>query len=48
MRKGNHGFSFEAEVNDGEKITASGSANFPKHFWDFCGAVNEMLKPVEG
>ncbi len=41
-------FSFEAEVNDGEKIKASGSANFPKHFWDFCRAVNEMLKPVEG
>ena len=36
-------FSFEALVNDEEKIEASGSENFPKHFRDFRRAINEML-----
>ena len=40
-------FSFEAIVNDGETIKASGSANFPKHFGEFRSTIGEMLKPVE-
>ena len=39
--------SFEAEVNEGVTIKASGSENFPKHFGDFRREVNGLLKPVE-
>lgn len=36
-------FSFEATVNDGTVIKAEGSANFPKHFWNFQRAIGEIL-----
>ena len=36
-------FSFEAIINDGVNIRAGGSANFPKHFREFCRAVYELL-----
>lgn len=36
-------FSFTATVNGSEKIKASGSENFPKHFREFRRAVGEIL-----
>ena len=36
-------FSFEASVNGGKKIRATGSQNFPKHYWEFKKAVWEIL-----
>ena len=36
-------FRFDAKVNGGETITADGSANFPKGYHAFVGALNEML-----
>lgn len=32
-------FSFEAELADGTKVTASGSNAFPQHYRDFCACV---------
>lgn len=40
-------FGFTASVNDGRKIAASGSNNFPKHYRDFTGALNSMLSDSE-
>lgn len=37
-------FTFEAEVNDGKKIYASGSNKFPKHYREFLNLLNELLK----
>jgi hypothetical protein len=36
-------FRFEAEVNDGMKIYAHGSNNFPKHYRDLTKALYEIL-----
>ena len=37
-------FTFEAEVNGGEKIRAEGSANFPKHYIEFMHKLNDILR----
>lgn len=36
-------FNFTASVNNGQKISADGSANFPKGYHEFVRALNEML-----
>ena len=36
-------FSLNAIVNDGKKIRAEGSQNFPKHYRDFTDGLCEML-----
>jgi len=36
-------FDFEATVNDGRRIHANGSNNFPKHYRDFTDALYQML-----
>ena len=36
-------FDFSAVVNDGRKLCANGSNNFPKHYRDFTDALREML-----
>ncbi|MBQ9886901.1 MAG: hypothetical protein IJM37_08615 [Lachnospiraceae bacterium] len=36
-------FSLEAVVNDGRRIKASGSENFPKHYRDFTNGIYEIL-----
>ncbi len=36
-------FTFTAEVNDGKKIQAIGSQNFPKHFQIFYGWVRNIV-----
>ena len=36
-------FTFRATVNGGEKISADGSQNFPKHFRDFTKGLYEIL-----
>ncbi len=36
-------FSFEATVNDGRKIKADGSENFPKHYRDFTDGIYNLL-----
>ena len=41
-------FSLEAIVNDGAKIRADGSENFPRHYRDFTNALYEMLRSGEG
>lgn len=40
-------FSFRAEINDGRKIRASGSNNFPKHYRDFTNALYDILRRDE-
>ncbi|MBO4568558.1 MAG: hypothetical protein J5674_01025 [Candidatus Methanomethylophilaceae archaeon] len=37
-------FTFEALVNGGRRIYASGSANFPKGFWDLRNGLREILE----
>lgn len=36
-------FRFTAVVNDGRKIIANGSNNFPKHYREFTAALRNML-----
>ena len=36
-------FTFDAAVNDGRTIHASGSANFPKNFREFINSLYEIL-----
>ena len=36
-------FRFTAVVNDGRKIIADGSNNFPKHYREFTAALRNML-----
>ena len=36
-------FRFTAVVNDGRKIIADGSNNFPKHYREFTAALHNML-----
>lgn len=36
-------FTFEAQINDGRKIRAHGSNNFPKHFREFRNFLYEQL-----
>ena len=36
-------FRFTAVVNDGRKIVADGSNNFPKHYREFTAALHNML-----
>ncbi len=36
-------FRFTAVVNDGRKIVANGSNNFPKHYREFTAALRNML-----
>ncbi len=36
-------FRFTAVVNDGRKIVADGSNNFPKHYREFISALRNML-----
>ena len=40
-------FLFTALVNDGRKLYASGSNNFPKHYRDFTDALYEILRRSE-
>ena len=35
-------FTFEATVNDGDKIHASGSNNFPKGFWELRNGLRKI------
>ena len=37
-------FSLKATVNDGKRITAEGSQNFPKHYRDFTHGLNNILE----
>ena len=37
-------FSLKATVNGGEEITAEGSENFPKHYREFVGELNNALR----
>lgn len=37
-------FRFEAVVNDGQRITASGTENFPSHYREFTDALYDWLK----
>ena len=36
-------FTFTAVVNDGRRIYANGSNNFPKHYHDFTNKLTELL-----
>ena len=36
-------FRFNATINDGRRISASGSNNYPRHYRDFTDALYEML-----
>ena len=36
-------FRLHAAVNQGKQICASGSENFPKHYWDFTNGLYELL-----
>ena len=36
-------FTFTAVVNDGKRIYANGSNNFPKHYHDFTNKLTELL-----
>ena len=40
-------FSFKASVNDGQTISADGSENFPKGYYEFVRTLNEMLSANE-
>lgn len=40
-------FSFNAELNDGKTVHASGSNNFPKHYRDFTNSLYEILRRSE-
>lgn len=40
-------FRFNATVNGGKTISASGSENFPKHYHEFTHALYEILKDAE-
>ena len=40
-------FLFTALVNDGEKIRAEGSENFPKHYSEFRNGLRELLDREE-
>ena len=37
-------FSFHATVNEGQKISAHGSQNFPRYYKDFTGALHTLLE----
>ncbi len=40
-------FSLTAVVNDGQRIRAEGSENFPPHYREFMSALREMLTSAE-
>ena len=40
-------FDFRATVNDGQKIHAVGSENFPKGYHDFVRELNKLLTERE-
>ena len=40
-------FRLTATVNDGRKISANGSQNFPKHFREFEDGLRDILKEAE-
>ena len=40
-------FCFTATVNGGQKISADGSNNYPKHYRDFIDALHRMLNEKE-
>ena len=40
-------FRLDATVNGGETIHADGSQNFPRHYRDFTGWINETLRRAE-
>lgn len=37
-------FTFKAEVNEGQRVYAEGSENFPKGYREFVSALNRILK----
>ena len=41
-------FTFKASVNDGKKIYASGSQNFPRHYRDFTNGLYNLLANRKG